>query len=363
MNYDFAENGRIWVVWDPAVSVICFYKSAQIMLCGVYDPATNESFSVAFVYAFNTQVQRRELWEEISSIAQISPARGALLMIMGDFNQIIYASEHFSVLPHPLPLAGMAEFQDCIVDNELSDMPSRGAFFTWSNGRQDDPILRKLDRVLMNEHWSDAFPESLTVFDPPGDSDHSPCMVFTSSLVARSKKAFKYFSFLSSHPRFKAVINDAWQVEVSIGSKLFTFAQRMRVVKAACRKLNREGFGNIQQRTKDSLEELERVQAALMSAPSDGLFREEFQARKSWNFFAKAQESFYRQKSRIRWMKDGEACTAFFFKSVIANQGRNCIKLLRSDDGERIQNVDQIKDMLISEFTGHREFWGHSYAH
>lgn len=74
MNYDCAENGRIWVVWDPAISVICFYKSAQIMFCGVFDRATKENFSVAFVYAYNTQAQRRDMWEEITFITENSPA-------------------------------------------------------------------------------------------------------------------------------------------------------------------------------------------------------------------------------------------------------------------------------------------------
>ena len=73
-------------------------------------------------------------------------------------------------------------------------------------------------------------------------------------------------------------------------------------------------------------------------------------ARKDWIFFAKAQESFYRQKSRIRWMEDGDTNTSFFFKSVVANHGRNCIKLLRDDDGESIQNVAQIKEMLINYY-------------
>ena len=350
MNYEYVENGRIWVVWDPAVSVICLFKSAQIMLCGVYVPETKENFSVAFVYAFNNQVQRRELWQDIQNISRSSPARYSPLMLVGDFNQILYAAEHYSVRPHSLPLAGMSDFHDCLVESELQDMPSRGAFFTWYNERVDDPIVRKLDRVLVNDHWCAAFPESLSVFDPPGDSDHSPCLVYSSSLVERSKKAFKYFSFLSTHRRFQDVIKEAWQVEVGVGSNLFIFAQRMRVVKAACKKLNREGFGNIQQRTKESLEKLELIQDAMMTTPSDRLFREEFVARKEWTFFAKAQESFYRQKSRIRWMKDGDGNTSFFFKSVIANQGRNCINLLRDDDGERIQNVEQIKEMLVSYY-------------
>ena len=133
--------------------------------------------------------------------------------------------------------------------------------------------MRKLDRVLVNDHWRDSFRDSLSVFDPPGDSDHSPCLVYSSAVVERSNKGFKYFSFLSTHRKFKDVIIEAWQVEVGVGSKLFVLAQTMRVVKAACRKLNREGFGNIQQRTKESLEKLEEIQAAMMITPSDRLFR------------------------------------------------------------------------------------------
>lgn len=326
------------------------HKSAQLMLCGVSVPATGESFSVAFVYGFNTVVQRRDLWGELSNIVQHSPANQRPLIILGDFNQILNASEHYSVIPHPLPLAGMNELQTFLGNNELTDLPSRGVFFTWTNGRPEDPIIRKLDRVVVNESWRDTFPESIAVFEPPGDSDHAPALVFLSSSLERSKKAFKYFSFLSTHRRFMEVIKTAWQQEVCVGCKLFTFGQRMKKVKAACRELNRQGFGNIQQRTKESLAQLELVQDELLSNPSESLFREEFVARKKWNFFAKAQEIFYMQKSRVRWAKEGDACTAFFFKSVIANQGKNAIKYLRGEDDERIENSDQIKDMLLSYY-------------
>ncbi|KAG7567328.1 Reverse transcriptase zinc-binding domain [Arabidopsis thaliana x Arabidopsis arenosa] len=268
----------------------------------------------------------------------------------GDYNQILSASEHHSIIPHALPIAGMSEFMDCLVSNELFDMPSRGAFYTWSNGRDEDHVLRKLDRALINEHWSEAFPESLAVFEPPGDSDHSPCLVSTSSNIQRSNKSYKYFSFISTHPQFKEAMTEAWNVEVTVGSKLFTFGQRMRNVKASCKRLNRTGFSNIQQRTRESLDTLLAIQSDLMSSPTDFLFRAEFVARKKWNFFSKAQESFYRQKSRIRWMKDGDANTTFFHKSVIANQGRNCIKYLRGDDNEKIENLDQIKDLLVSYY-------------
>lgn len=133
-NFDVSENGRIWVLWDPAISVVCLFKSAQLILCGVYVPETGDNFAVAFVYGFNTVVQRRALWEDLSLISQNSPARSRPLLVLGDFNQILSSSEHFSVIPHPLPLTGMAELSNCLVNNELFDLPNRGAFFTWSNG-------------------------------------------------------------------------------------------------------------------------------------------------------------------------------------------------------------------------------------
>lgn len=103
------------------------------------------------MYAFNTMIQRRMLWEELTFISQQSPARFSPWLVLGDFNQIVAADEHYSVIPHTLPISGMAELQSCLDGNELSDLASRGVFFTWSNGRPEDPVLRKLDRALVNE--------------------------------------------------------------------------------------------------------------------------------------------------------------------------------------------------------------------
>ncbi|XP_024004030.1 uncharacterized protein LOC112081502 [Eutrema salsugineum] len=347
-NYQFSDNGRIWVVWDPSISVVIFSKSEQLILCGVHLPASDISFAIAFVYALNTENQRRMLWSEISQIHSNSPARFRPWALAGDFNQIASSSEHFSVIPSAFSLSGITDIQSCLEDNELRDLQSRGAFYTWSNHRPEDPILRKLDRVLVNDAWSDLLPESLAIFDPPGDSDHSPSLICLEASLPPIKKSFKYFSFLASHPEFLAKISEAWLSLSRVGCALFTLGQKLNAAKACCRSLNRQGFANIQQKTKEALTHLEAIQRELLSSPSDALFQEEVAARATWNFFADAQESFYRQKSRIRWLKDGDANTNFFFKAVVANQARNAIKVLRDPMNNRIDNPDQIKDMIVT---------------
>lgn len=349
-NYEFAELGRIWVVWDPALSVFIYKKSAQYILCGVFDPASASYFTVAFIYAFNTEGERRDLWRDISTLSANPLLRNSPFVLTGDFNQILNAEEHYSIAPYDLPVRGMEEFRSCLESNSLTDLSSRGCFFTWSNRRPEDPILRKLDRVLVNQSWLSTFLDSSVVFDPPGESDHSPILISLEESTPRGKKSFKYFSFISSHTEFSSQLRAAWKNQTTVGSQLFMLSQKLTRAKECCKSLNRQGFSNIQQRTKDALLAMEEAQAALLTDPNEDLVLAEQEARESWNFFASALQTYFRVKSRIRWLRDGDANTRFFHKAVIAHHSWNVIRYLRNAEGLRIHNVEQIKGMTVAYF-------------
>ncbi|KAL0666120.1 hypothetical protein Bca4012_028824 [Brassica carinata] len=72
-----AENGRIVVIWNPALSVITYLKAPQLVVCGVFDPITSCSFTVAFVYAFNDRMNRLPLWADIKRLASSPVLRNA----------------------------------------------------------------------------------------------------------------------------------------------------------------------------------------------------------------------------------------------------------------------------------------------
>ncbi|CAL9217923.1 unnamed protein product, partial [Arabidopsis halleri] len=264
---------------------------------------------------------------------------------------IAATNEHFSIIPSSIPLRGMEDFQDCLRDNELEDLPSRGVFYTWSNHQQDNPVIRKLDRALVNGEWLNCFPNSIAVFDPPGDSDHAPCIINLDTQPERSKKTFRYFSFISTHPTFLSAMSAAWDSQILVGSAMFSLGEHLKAAKKCCKELNRQGFGNIQDRTRQALITLEEVQTELLSAPSDSLFRAEYVARKKWTFFAAALESFYRQKSRIKWLKEGDANTRFFHKMVLAHQVKNLISYLIGENNEKVEDVAQIKEMVVAYYS------------
>lgn len=349
-NYSGSEGGRIWVVWEPTVSVVVYSISDQMVVCGVFEQESGLSYTAIFVYGYNTEIQRRRLWEELVMVTEMRLVKETPLVVMGDFNQIRTASEHFSIASYPLPVSGMRDFQECLLDCGLDDLETRGVFFSWSNRRTEDPILRKLDRALGNDSWRQNFPDIVAVFEAPGDSDHAPCVVDFTVVPEIRKSSFKYFSFLSTHPRYLSDIQAAWNESILTGSKMFSLKQRLKAVKKVCREINRVSFDNIQQRAKEAMETLKNVQERLLTAPIDSLFREEFMARKKWKFFETAQNVFFIRKSRVRWLKDGDANTKFYYNSVIAHQARNTIRYLVDVHGIKIYNKAQIKDMAVTYF-------------
>lgn len=53
-----------------------------------------------------------------------------------------------------------------------------------------------------------------------------------------------------------------------------------------------------------------------------------------WENLSKQEEIFWRQKSRVQWLKEGERNTRFFHRSTMANRAFNRILTLKDKKGE-----------------------------
>ncbi|XP_019089179.1 PREDICTED: uncharacterized protein LOC109127983 [Camelina sativa] len=192
----------------------------QVITCGVFDPSMNLSYTVSFVYARNCMVARRELWSDLEEIYQYGAQRNHPWLILGDFNQILRAQDHYSLHPYPLPLVGMAEFQECIESCDLLELAGSGTNHTWYNNQEDNPITRKLDRCLINEAWLNLYPHSNVFYDAPCGSDHSPMLVSHSNDRQRRKVPLKFYNLFTSHPDYPSLIQNAWNGQDDIGSAM-----------------------------------------------------------------------------------------------------------------------------------------------
>lgn len=173
-NYDHNRLGRIWVLWGPKVRVTPCFQSAQMITVSVLLEGMEEEVFCCFVYGYNLEENRKELWRDIKSHQDSPIIQKRSWLVCGDFNKILSGVEH-SRFDINYDAAGMREFQEVTNYCSLVDMSYQGPRFTWSNKRDNDIICKKLDRSLMNEEWMQVFPQSYCVFEAGGCSDHQRC--------------------------------------------------------------------------------------------------------------------------------------------------------------------------------------------
>uniref|UniRef100_A0A803PA02 Uncharacterized protein n=1 Tax=Cannabis sativa TaxID=3483 RepID=A0A803PA02_CANSA len=114
-------------------------------------------FYTTFVYVYNDADGRNELWKDLQEIAKREE-----WVVRGDFNEIPNKDE---IIGKKVKFKKAREFMNYIEVCQLEDLKYSGSCFTWSNKRQgNERIYSKIDRVLMNEAWLNAMPNSEAVF-------------------------------------------------------------------------------------------------------------------------------------------------------------------------------------------------------
>ena len=223
----------------------------------------------------------------------------------------------------------MHDFQSAVTTCNLTDLAATGPTFTWTNKRPVNPIAKKLDRVLVNENWLDKYPHSYTSFEPSGVSDHVRCWIRLETAPPGNKRPFKFFNFPADHPDFMDSVSTVWESTEALfhsTSALYRFHHKLKLLKPILRRLNKNKFGNIPQRTKEALDVLCDKQKAALQQPCTTTFEELAVATTTWNHWAEIEESFLRQKSRITWLKHGDQNTLFFFRIVQSRTSFNMIR-------------------------------------
>lgn len=62
------------------------------------------------------------------------------------------------------------------------------------------------------------------------------------------------------------------------------------------------------------------------------------------------EEILWKQKSRIRWLKEGERNTKFFHSTTIQRRMHNTITFIQKQDGGRVEKHTEIEQEFINHF-------------
>lgn len=358
-NYEYNTRGRIWLVWRPDIRVTPFFKSGQMLTVSICTEGDQEFF-YSIVYALNTMEERKELWKDLK-LHQDSPiVRNKPWLIAGDFNETLDMEDHSSHEISPMVTQGMRDFGEIVQYCSLMDLGSHGPHFTWSNKRSEGLISKKIDRVLFNDHWLAAYPQSYAVFKSGGCSDHLRCRINLHSELTRPKRPFKFVNAITELEEFLPTVKQYWDTTEPIHtstSSLFRFSKKLKGLKPIIRKLGRERMGNLSIKSKASLDELCAKQDATMRNPTEQNMEEESEAYKRWDFVSGLEESFLKQKSKMHWLDVGDKNNKVFHRGATARDIINAIKEIECADGAVVTSPSDIKaeaEKYFREFLQHK---------
>lgn len=144
------------------------------------------------------------------------------------------------------------------------------------------------------------------------------------------------------HEECKKLIDDIWRGEQHVVDAIQRILEKLIP-------WNKERFGNIFYKKRKLMGRLEGIQKSLSQFYSSFLVNLERTLIQEYNDVLKQEELFWFQKSRVKWIMDGDSNTKFFHQSTLARRRVNKIIMLKVGD-EWIQDQLILKQHCLDHF-------------
>jgi hypothetical protein len=266
-------------------------------------------------------------------------------MVLGDFNLICSAAEKSN---GNLNLQLLGQFRSLIQDLELIDYPILGKRFTWSNEREHATFTR-IDRVMVSKEWELANPQFQLTPASSNVSDHCPLLL--SRMERKHFSGFRFEAHWLKHEDFMSVVQAAWEKPVrSINAIRVLHTKLCRTAKALKKwskgivrwekfvsAIADEVIFNLDVAQEDrTLTTAERDLRTLLKNKLLG--------------FAAIDRIRWRQRSRITWIREGDANTRFFHLRANGRRRKNHIPVLSGPRGV-VSDHKEKEQILLDHFT------------
>lgn len=154
-------------------------------------------------------------------------------------------------------------------------------------------------------------------------SDHAPLLIELQRKKLK-KRPFRFVNYWADWEGFDEVVDLAWSKEVK-GNPLYIFVKKLENAKRALKSWAKEK-ANIPTLLVNNRKKYEVVCRELRKAPLDPkLIEKEKEIKNIIYDLEKAEEKFVWQRSRKRWINDGERNTKLYHSAVKRREASNAI--------------------------------------
>lgn len=346
------RGGGLLCIWrNSALTVVNFKCNARwISLQGKWE-GQNEECMIVNVYASCSLEEKRQLWAELEDWRSRSSIK--CWCILGDFNAVRESNERRGTMTFSSQLRRDSElFNDFIHSMELVDVSLVGKRFTWF--RPNGTSMSRLDRFLVSLEWLEQWPHSVQQVMDRDFSDHCP-VILKHMNQDWGPKPFRVLNCWHKDPRFRKFIAESWGGLVAHGPGVVVLKEKLKKLKVLMKNWNLETFGDLNAKKKVVISRMNQLD---QMAENQHLSDEELRERRDlmaelWRV-GNLHESLLCQKSRVKWLQEGDANTSFFHGVINWKRRSNSLKGL-SLNGQWVEDPyvvkKEVKKFFESKFS------------
>ena len=344
-------SGGLGLIWDPRKVDVKNTHCTKNWISGkVHSLKSDLNFTIINVYGPISHTEKLSTWNEIGLI--LKDKENETCILGGDFNTILESNDKTGGI-HALSQASR-NFKDWCDSQNLANIPTNNGIYTWNNRRKDSAyIAEKLDRFLIRGELDSLNFNFLSSILPIAGSDHFPVKLEFFEPFKPMRNPFKCEKMWFLDPNFLNNIKTWWAQDSCDGSKMFIFIQKLKMLKDHILKWNRDQFSNIFKEKIEIEKQLEDLNSEVLSRGMDNksyLLEKELLAKQE--VILSKEEIFWRQKSRERWLAEGDRNTKYFHNSTLYNRAKNNITSIKDQQGINTEKSGEIAGIFVNYFKG-----------
>lgn len=171
-------------------------------------------------------------------------------------------------------------------------------------------------------------------------SDHKPLISFLEPDNKKRRGPFRYDRRLRDNPEAKEIIKEAWNQAGNVPIR-----EKIALTRRAITEWN-----NSQQRNSRIIIEEKRVEleAALTCPTNNTRLIQEITSKLNEAYLA--EESFWKQRSRLLWLTLGDRNTSFFHATTKNRKRANSFSVIENSEGQCVYKEEEIAKVIVQYF-------------
>lgn len=289
--------------------------------------------------------KKRKMW------AELCMSKGGFesseWCIVGDFNAVLEAKERKGRSTY-INQAEMLEFKQFVDYMVVVDVLVLGKKISWYSS--DGMSMSRLDCFLLSEGLIHEWKMEAQWIGNRNISDHCPVWL-KGGERNWGPKPFRLNNVWLGHNGFCDFVKDCWESFHVEGWKGFALKDKMKVLKEKLRWWNKEAFGEVDLKIDETVLGLNSLDELVANGGDPDMEQRKLLSSQFWDLIHK-KESILPQKSRTKWIQEGDANTPFFHASVKGHRRKNQLAALKVGE-DWIDMVDGIKNEVCRFFRDH----------